>query len=137
MRSSARLVGVSVEDLDRVWPLVLPWVEDAARSTNGRMGAEDFYRFVRDRDMQLWVVADEGEIKCCVLTEIVVYPKNKFLRISAAVGQGRDDWQHLIADLKAYAKTHGCRGVESLARPGWERVLDGTKTHVFLEWVDG
>jgi hypothetical protein len=51
-------------------------------------------------------------------------------------GRQRLKWQHLISEIEDFAKENGCKMMELIARPGWQRVLkifDYKRTHVVLE----
>ena len=48
----------------------------------------------------------------------------------------RNKWQHLISKREDFAKDEGCKMMELIARPGWQKVYNNhgyKRTHVVLE----
>ena len=48
----------------------------------------------------------------------------------------RHKWQYLVKDIEQFAKDEGCKMMELIARPGWQKVLNNygyQRTHVVLE----
>lgn len=81
---------------------------------------------------QLWVAWD-GEVRAAVLTS-VAWGECPVLVVSHGAGTGRKDWAHLMDDVAEWGRQMGCKRLEVVARPGWERVFkDMKKTHVVLE----
>ena len=46
------------------------------------MGAEDFYPYLMDGQMQLWVAINDGELDASMVTQIIPYPRKRVLRIT-------------------------------------------------------
>jgi hypothetical protein len=131
---SSILVPIPSEKLEAVWPSVAPWINRACESMNGRMNALDWYESIKSRDNQLWVSARDGVIEAVTVTEILCYPHKKYLHINIVVGHDRANWQRFMREMETFARAKGCSGIQSLARPGWKRILkDWDASHVFLE----
>ena len=82
---------------------------------------------VENGDMQLWVATDEGVIFAAMLTEFVVYPRKKVMRIVAIAGEEMDRWMRFFPALEAAAVRVGCTGIEAFGRKGWLKVLKDWK----------
>ena len=51
-------------------------------------------------------------------------------------GRQRQMWQHLIKHIEEFASKNDCDGLELIARPGWQKILQNynyKRTHVVLE----
>lgn len=112
-----------------------------AVSRAGEMSSQDVLKALVDRKMQLWVAADD-EVRCASLTELADLPQKRVCDIPYCAGVGREDWQHFILVIEAWAKEQGCETVRAMPRPGWEKDLKALgyrKTHVIVEkdLVDG
>lgn len=130
-------LGIPYTDIDSVWMEILPWIEIACRKSKYRYLPEDIYKFLLDREMQLWVWKKQTIEACCV-TEITNYPRKKYAQIRIGCGRNRKDWQQCVLTLEEWAKSEKCDGIESIAREGWwkafYRFLKGwEKTHIFIE----
>lgn len=99
----------------------------------GQWEPEDLLRDVENKRRQLWVAEVDGEVGAAVLTTISD-DRDQSCIITHAAGRNRKDWLHLLGFLEDWARSIGCKRLEAVARPGWERILkDMTKTHVVLE----
>lgn len=133
-RELAELHGIPADRVPQAWPEVADWIAEACASMKGRYSPGDVLDALLSKDWQLWLARKDGKTVACCVTQIVNYPRKRYGRINIGCGAGREDWQHFRHTLEEWAKAHGCHGMETDARPGWERVFtDYTKTHVFLE----
>ncbi len=114
------------------WRTRLSWHLDSFCKA-GDTTPEQLLDEVERKERQLWVGVSKGRPVVAVLTTI----GNDLLQtmqVTHAAGTERATWVHLWADLEKWAKSIGCKRIEAIARPGWERVLkDMKKTHVILE----
>lgn len=100
---------------------------------DGSTSPERLLAEVEEKQRQLWVGERDGEPMVAVLTTIGP-DLLQTMQVTHAAGREREAWLHLWADLEEWAKSIGCKRIEAVARPGWERVLkDMKKTHVILE----
>lgn len=78
---------------------------------------EDVVRAVWNGTMHLWA----GE-RGCAVTEVVVYPRKRFLHVFLAAGEMDQilDFEESAARL---AREIGCDGMSIAGREGWKRVL--------------
>lgn len=114
-----------------------PFIEEAAAGSNGKFLVIDITQLLLKEEWRLWTARENGRIKAVLITHFVSYPRLKCCELMAAVGVDREaNMLPFMADIEAWAKTAGCKLMQPIARPGWERVLKPlgfVKTHVMLE----
>lgn len=137
-RQLDQLAGVGAEDIPLAWPMVQEFIETACQTTRGRWTPESIFDGLTDRRLQLWVaIQDTSSGKCritaCAVTEINNYPGKKVCTVMFGCGDGRENWQHHMATIEAWAREQGCNAIEAVARKGWAKLLDWDFTHVFIE----
>jgi len=101
------LVQIPIKELDKVWGMV----EKNQKKTN------DKYFGV-------------------VVTEIIKRKHGKVCHVYIVTGRQMSKWQHLISRVEEFAKDEGCKMMELIARPGWQKVYNNhgyKRTHVVLE----
>lgn len=95
---------------------------------NGSLDPETLWDDVENKRRQLWTVpgmaaaltmVQDDNYQTCVITH--------------CAGSDMKKWVHLFDEIEEWAKGIGCKRIEAVARPGWERILDMKKTHVILE----
>lgn len=124
-KTEARLYGVIADskEFEKVWQEVLPFLNKTLGYADGKYLAEDVYKAIKSRDMQLWVAyTDEGLISFCV-SQIIIFPQQKRLSLPFVGGINLFKWLHFFEPIAQWAKKNGCTTVEGYARPGWEKVL--------------
>lgn len=90
----------------------------------GAFDEDDIYNLILQEKMQLWGIHD-GDLKAVAVTEIIIYPKIKRLRIVLIGGHEIDFWEALAEKtFNDFAKEKGCSGIEILGRRGWVRRLE-------------
>ena len=62
-----------------VWPAVTDYVQNALEYTRGRYELEDVLERVENGEFLLWIAFDGERIKGCVITDMMQYPRKKFL----------------------------------------------------------
>lgn len=125
---------VPTQFVDSCWKDVEEFLNKAAKYTHGRYEVDDIYDSLKEYDHQLWVAIDTGKIVGAVVTNVVHYPKRKYLVMSFCGGNNLKDWKDpMLKLLQRFAKDIGCDGIEATARQGWAKVFqnDGYKQH----WV--
>ena len=119
---NCKVCGVVAEDVDTLWPQIQQYVERAVAESRGECSVEDIREFLNERVMQLWIAYESNrQVKACMVTQLVNYPRKKFLRIVLLSGDGMNDWQYGWDFVETWARHHGCNGVESFARRGFVR----------------
>ena len=129
--SLAELSGVQFYEVDSVWNEVKPFVEKALQYNPGNFNSDDILRFIKNRDMQLWIISD-GNIIGAGVTQIISYPRKKICLILLLSGNDFESWKHLLKDLIPWAKSNQCSALELQGRPGWERKLKWEKTAIIM-----
>jgi len=115
--------GIQSDEVDDVWEKVEPLVNKAMEYADGKMVADDVYKALKAKDMQLWLVPGGVWI-----THIIDYPQSKRLDWVAAAGEYQE-WTSYLPYLFEWAKTQGCDAVEVSGRPGWGRKLGFEEIH--------
>lgn len=132
-----RLIRVQPEAVDGVWPSIEAMVADACARSRGRFESRHVQVFARSGIWTLWLVVEEEDRKIVFVggTDFNVYPTGlKTIWWRFGTGEGRENWQHLMAEILAWAKLQGCAKGEGVFRRGWRRVFtDWQHTHEFLE----
>ena len=136
------LVQIPIQELEKVWGIVEKDIKSAL-VYSGQLTDSDFvFDTLKEGKFQLWVLWDKKQSKAVdkyfgvVVTEIIKRKFGKVCHIYIMTGKQRTKWQHLITKVEDFAKQEGCKMMELIARPGWQRVLDDygyKKTHVVLE----
>jgi len=99
-----------------------------------RASIADVMAAISEERWQLWAVLCGKQWSAVVVTEIMVWPKMRTLRVLLCGGRKMRDWVHLIEDLEGHARNLGCSMVEVYGRRGWSRVLRGyTERMTLLE----
>ena len=123
---------VPTEHINTCWKDVAGYLQGATDRTNGRYDIEDLYLSICKYDHLLWIAFDDKKIKGAVVTNVIVYPKKKFLCMGFWGGEDFFDWKDAMLNiLKSWAKDNKCDGIEAVGRKGWSKVFkqDG---HAFL-----
>ena len=119
------LVRIPIQELEKVWGLVEKDIKSAL-AYSGQLTDSDF----------VYETALEGKYFGVVVTEIIKRKFGKVCHIYIATGRQRTKWQHLINDVEKFAEEEGCKMMELIARPGWQKVYNNygyKRTHVVLE----
>lgn len=122
-------LDISLVTIDRAFKAlsgVASYLEKAAELTCGRWLACDIAAQIATGAYQLWLVFDKDTMKVLgvFVSEIKVYPRARYMSIHHCVieanlmAQIEDKMQEYAA---AFARDHGCTGVEFVGRPGWKR----------------
>lgn len=99
---------------------------------DGALTPDGLVQDVRDKERQLWLAVEGDEVHAALLTS-VAEDNYQTLVVTHCAGRGRRGWLHLFAFVEDWARGIGCKRIEAITRPGWERVLGMKKTHVVLE----
>ncbi len=107
----------------KYWDLVKDDIELALKSEATRISIDDMYKFIVNKDVQLWAIHD-GDIHAVMTTQIINYPQSKAVNIFTVTGKQSELWLDLLIEtITAWAKTQGCTAMQFTGRKGWEKVL--------------
>ena len=136
------LVRIPIEELDKVWSLVEKDIRQALAYSSQLTDSDFVLETAKEGKFQVWVIWDKDQNKTVdkyfgvVVTEIIQRKLGRVWHIYIATGRQKHKWQHLINDVEKFAKEEGCKMMELIARPGWQRVYNNygyKRTHVVLE----
>lgn len=80
--------------------------------------------------MQVWIAGKNQKVVAVMVTEIVIYPRQKALKMVAMAGTDFSEWEEGWNKIEAWAREHGCTRVEAMTRPGITKLA---KRHGFRE----
>ena len=136
------LVQIPIKELDKVWGMVEKNIKSAL-AYSGQLTDSDFvYDLAKQGKFQVWVIWDKNQKKTndkyfgVVVTEIIKRKHGKVCHVYIVTGRQMSKWQHLISRVEEFAKDEGCKMMELIARPGWQKVYNNhgyKRTHVVLE----
>ena len=136
------IVYIPKEEINKVWVLAKPYVDDALVYSNSHHHSDHFKNLMVQGKLQLWLLWDDKKntiqekMNGVVVSEIINRSIKKVFHLPIVTGKNRQRWQHLIEKLENFAKDQGCDCMELIARPGWQKILNKHnyfKTHVVLE----
>jgi hypothetical protein len=115
---------VPADHVRKVWPAVADYVQNALEYTDGRYELEDVLEMVEGGGFLLWIAFDGKQIRGCVITQMMQYPRKKFLGCPFVTGDEFASWkQPMFEMLQRFARDNDCEGLEATARLGWSRVF--------------
>lgn len=120
------LIGVSTsldkELFNKAWKQAVPYIKKSLKYSDSKYTLESIYQGVLENDLQLWVVLNKDNyVTGAVVTQIIHYPAESRLLIMLLGGKGFLKWQHVLDELRPWAKQFGCINFEIYGRPGWEK----------------
>jgi hypothetical protein len=106
------------------WPAVAGFIENALEYTDGRYEIDDVLEMVLGGGFLLWIAFDDERIKGAVITQMMDYPRKRFLGCPFVTGDDFASWKKpMLEMLQRFAKDNDCAGLEATARLGWSRVF--------------
>ena len=115
--------GIGAAHVDVLWPLVERHIKRALEFGNGEYAPEDIKAFLKNRDMQLWVVGSGKGVAGAGVTQIVVYPRRKYLdMVLFAADVPFEECRPLVAAVERWAEKL-CATPRIFGRKGWARKL--------------
>jgi len=115
-------VKVKVDDIDLVWPVVLPMLQRAIDLNDGDFDGNHVFERLMEDTMQLFIGYNTDDIIYAAVTELIPYQHNKALRIVLMGGKQINSW----VDTKTFEKfgrLEGCNRIEIVGRKGWVKKL--------------
>jgi hypothetical protein len=110
--------------IDDVWPAVAGYIQNALKYTDGRYELEDVLDQLQHHGHLLWIAFDEERIKGAVVTQIMDYPRKRYLGCPFVTGDDFTSWKAPMFEmLQRFARDNDCVGLEATARLGWSRVF--------------
>ena len=94
-----------------------PWIEAALEYSGGTHNCEDVVCGLAEGKRQLWRAP-----KGCIVTEIVVYRRNKVLNVFLGGGE-LEQIMDMHQDVITWAKSQGCEALAMTGRFGWKKPL--------------
>lgn len=119
-----------------VWAYVEPLVARCFKKINEyRWAPEDVLFYLQERDMQLWIAADDERNYGIVITQILITPRARECFIFMICGEFPADWRSIQSEIEHWAKDMQCTHVSAMSRPGSARINGYTKgmIHTYKE----
>jgi hypothetical protein len=112
------------DEAPAVWSDAWPCLKPAVEMMEGKFDERAVLDLIRLGNLQLWIASSlEGESRIAVVTELVLYPLQKWCRIVFVGGKGLSNAFDFLGTIEDWAKTQGCVGLETGGRPEWGRPL--------------
>lgn len=119
--------GIPAEYIDDVWEDCKKYVEMGNNKSQEEMDVHDIYFFLKEKEMQLWVIFDKDngkEIKAVITTQILNYPQKKVCRIVTLGGKQMDTWvAETLEILEEWSQEQDCDAMETVCRKGFVKKL--------------
>jgi hypothetical protein len=123
--TNCKVVLIQPGDLELVWDEVVPLIEAALKHSEGEVIPEDLIKPIKIGKMQLWVALSDGVI-AAMITEIVVYPRKRVLRVITIAGKdghGMSKWYGFLPLVEGFALSNNCSSLEAWTRKGMAKKL--------------
>ena len=123
--TNCKVVLIQPGDLEVVWDEVVPLIEAALKHSEGEVIPEDLIKPIKIGKMQLWVALSDGVI-AAMITEIVVYPRKRVLRVITIAGKdgyGMSRWYGFLPLVEGFALNNNCSSLEAWTRKGMAKKL--------------
>ena len=114
---------VQPEDVAHIWDQVAPLLERVKEHSEGEAEPDDFLEPLTHGDMQLWIATDGGVMHSAMITQIVVYPQKKILRVISIAGSDFKRLYEFNDMVESFAIKTGCSGMELWGRKCWKKLL--------------
>ena len=124
--TNCKVVLIQPDDLDVVWDEVVPLIEAALKYSEGEVIPEDLVKPIKIGKMQLWIAMFKGSVIAAMITEIVVYPRKRTLRVITIAGKdghGMSKWYGFLPLVEGFALSNNCSSLEAWTRKGMSKKL--------------
>lgn len=126
-----KIVVLRAESLTPIHGAVIKHnLESALMHSRGEIAADYLMFQAQQGKVQLWGVYEMGDMGhsstliALASTEVVIYGEFKALRVITLSGKRMSEWKEkLDAALTKFAVSVGCRRMEAVGRPGFEKTL--------------
>jgi hypothetical protein len=132
--ASADLSMIPGDYIDGIWPSVEPLLLRSYRKRDQNI-PQTLRDDLRRGDRQLWVISrGDVTILAAGVTSIFAMRSGFALKIEHLGGGSRQQWQHLLRELEAFARSRSCKKLMWEGRDGWKRLFpDYTVSAVVME----
>ena len=127
---------VQPEDVAYIWEEVAPLLERVKEHGEGEAEPDDFLEALTHGDMQLWIATDGGVMHSAMVTQIVVYPQKKVLRVISIAGSDFKKLYEFNDMVESFAIRTGCSGMELWGRKGWKKLLPDWESNYIVYTKD-
>ena len=122
------IIIVHPDLIDSIWPNVEPHLERIGPHSEGELTPEDFRTHLESAEMQLWLAIHDKVVLAAMITQIIVYPRKRTVRIIAIGGDDMKRWLHYLPLVEDWGFEMGCTYLELWGRKGWKKVLSDWKS---------
>lgn len=119
-------ISVSPYNIEKVWGVVSPMLEKAMDKWLPVWEINDVKEDLITGKRILWITIDNEEEKVygALVTEIMLYPREKILNIVLIGGDEMKKWRECFLEkITAFARSEECYALQGIGRKGWEKVL--------------
>ena len=114
---------VQPEDIAYIWEEVAPLLNRVKEHSEGEAEPDDFLEPLTHGHMQLWIATEDKQMHSAMITQIIVYPQKKVLRVISIAGSDFKRLYEFNDMVEAFAIKTGCSGMELWGRRGWKKLL--------------
>ena len=119
-------VGIDKSKIDAYWPRVSPLLWKVIKRSE-RYCMDEILNELRTGKSQLTICENGEIIELILITCIVPYANKKVLSIFMIAGLDLNYWIKFLPQVEVWGKSMGCKSVEIIGRPGWQRLLKDQK----------
>ena len=127
---------VQPEDVAHIWEQLAPLLDRVREHSEGETEPDDFLEPLTHGDMQLWIVTEEGSLHSAMITQIIVYPQKKILRVISMAGSEFEKLRQFNNMVESFAIKTGCTGLELWGRKGWKKLLPDWESNYIVYTKD-
>jgi len=119
------IAAVPKEDIERLWPMIKPYIDRVLNHTFGEYNAEDVKEKAINGNIVFFIVTIGGEVKSVISAELVEAPQKKYMNILTTSGKDFDVWiQEAVDTIINVAKEQGAQDITMVGRKGWLRKME-------------
>lgn len=128
-----QLIGIPWIAVPDYWGQVEPHIARClAKAKEHRWNADDIYDMLIARDLQLYLVEEEGTSTNVVLTRIDRYPRCTECNVFMWSGNMPDDWREVMAQLTQWARAAGCTYASATTRKGFVKLVGWEERQTYI-----
>ena len=127
---------VQPEDIAHIWEQVAPLLDRVKEHSEGEAEPDDFLEPLTHGDMQLWIFTEESSLHSAMITQIIVYPQKKILRVISMAGSEFEKLRQFNDMVESFAIKTGCTGLELWGRKGWKKLLPDWESNYIVYTKD-
>ncbi|HSW65365.1 MAG TPA: hypothetical protein VLH56_18960 [Dissulfurispiraceae bacterium] len=121
------IIRLPHEQIDGLWSLLSPQINSALRYAHGELALEDIRSMAKDGQVQIWTIqdAESKQLYGTAVTQVVVYPGLRSLRIITLGGRALEVWARALSTaLETFAREQKARRLEAYGRKGLQKMLE-------------